>query len=414
MKRFLKLKHERITLLMLLLFVVTLPLKNNLNSISIIALSVYSAIHFFYLRQFNFQNLKRFVPLLLFFFLSGLSIVYSEDKDLALKMVIRLLPFLFFPLIFSVITVTSRHFKRILLVYVVWMICVCLYSHTIVLIKFFTANDVWSNFFNNNYSYSSLADDTIDLHSTYYAYYVIVAIIFLLYFFFHEKKLTRKIGLLLALTYFSFFVLHLSARTPIVAVFLIYNFYILYFFFKKKKLLKGLLYLLLFYIITGIAGYNIKATRYRFQHIFGFTYYNGIHHDDGLNKLKQWEAGLLANQNFIFGNGIGDANNEIFTSYRNLALDTYAEREYNAHNQFIQTFVSLGLFGLVVMLFIFLFYFMFFYVNSFFLGYVLIGITFLLFQTESYLERHNGIVMFVFLICFLTNCIEKSIKIKST
>jgi len=33
---------------------------------------------------------------------------------------------------------------------------------------------------------------------------------------------------------------------------------------------------------------------------------------------------------------------------------------------------------------------------------ILILLTFILYQTESYLERHNGIVMFAFLICLFT------------
>ena len=59
------------------------------------------------------------------------------------------------------------------------------------LYKLFENNDILFNLFNNHYSYMSLANDTIGLHTTYYAYYVLIAIVFLVYFLFQEKR-TRK------------------------------------------------------------------------------------------------------------------------------------------------------------------------------------------------------------------------------
>lgn len=399
----LKAKQEGISLILILLLLLTLPLKNSLNSISIILLFVYSLIVLFKNRSFNWLIFNKLSPLLLFFLFATISIFYSENSKRAIDTVVRFLPLLLFPFIFSILAIKKQSFLKILKFFTLWMVLLCLYSHSLILIKFFQNNDVIGNLFNNHYSYSSLSIDTIGLHSTYYAYYVLVAIVFLIYFILGEKR--RKFALLyfVGLGYLSFFILHLSARTPIVVLFLLLSFFLVHSFYKKKQVIKGILYLLLFFILAGVVGYNVKATRYRFQHIFGFTYYNGIRHDDGINKLKQWEAGIRANENLVFGNGIGDANNSIFTSYENLDLFTYAQRRYNAHNQFIQTYVGLGILGLSILFFLFYYYFKFYFAQSFFIGYVIIAISFVLFQTESFLERHNGIVMFAFLIAFFTN-----------
>tara|TARA_R100001369_G_C3325493_1_gene169668 strand:- start:2180 stop:3424 length:1245 start_codon:yes stop_codon:yes gene_type:complete len=403
MERFIHLKKDSITLLLLLLFVVTVPLKNNLNSISIILLGVYSLIVFLKAKQFQKALFTKLLPLIFFFLVSLLSVFYSEDKGYAIDLVVRLLPFLIFPFVFSILSVSKKQLVVVLKSFILWMILVCLYSHSMVLYKLFENNDILFNLFNNHYSYMSLANDTIGLHTTYYAYYVLIAIVFLVYFLFQEKRTLYRSLYFLLLIYLSFFIFHLSTRTPIAVLFLFFNFSILYYFSKKKKTGKGIALLLLLYIVTSITVYNVRITRYRFQQLFGFTYANGYHHDDGENKLLQWKASIYANKNILFGNGIGDADASIFSSYAEFNQKENLKKRYNAHNQFIQTYVSLGLIGVALLLFIFFYYFKYFYGQSFFIGYVILLMTFMLFQTESYLVRHNGIVMFAFLICIFTN-----------
>jgi len=401
-------KKDTRTFYLLLLLVITLPVKNNLNSISIILLSVFSFVTFLQTKKFDTKVFYKLAPLLLVFLWALISVSYSENFKNATKLISRLLPLLLFPFAFSIINIKRKHFNLLLKIFVGWMTVLCLYSHTMVLLKLYRNNDILFNVFNSYYSYTSLANDTIGLHSTYYAYYVIIAIVFLVYFLFKEKSIIVKIAYFLLLFYLSFFVLHLSARTPIFVLFLFYNFSILYYFFKRKEVLKGVFFLVALYILTSVTLYNVRVTRYRFQQLFGFTYANGYHHDDGTDKILQWKAAIIANNNVLFGNGIGDANDAIFQSYRDLNLKYFADKKYNAHNQFVQTYVGQGLIGLSIILLLFFFYFKLFYKNSFFLGYVLIGISFILFQTESYLERHNGVAMFTILICLFANQLKET------
>ena len=104
-------------------------------------------------------------------------------------------------------------------------------------------------------------------------------------------------------------------------MFLIYNIVIVYYFIKTKKIKQGAFLLLFLYISSGIVLYNVRVTRYRFQQVFGFTYYDGSTHQDGKYKLRQWQASLAANNNILVGNGIGDANESIYNSYPNFDLE---------------------------------------------------------------------------------------------
>lgn len=401
MKRFILSNQKQISFYLLVAFLITLPIKENFNSISMILLSAFAVLLVLFKQKPQKEFLKKSIPLFLFYLLLWISVAYSENTASAFKVVSRWLPFMLLPLIFSIIRPDKNHYRRLMQFFILWMCVLCLFSHTMILIKLYKNNDVLYNIFNSHYSYLSLSEGTIGLHSTYYAYFILIAIVFITVLLFKKPKRRNVLVYFSLMAYFTFFIFHLSARLPIAVLFLFYNIALLYYFLKNRQLVRGILFLILLYFVSGLVIYNVRITRYRFQHLTGFTYADGTHHEDGADKILQWKAGISANKNLIFGNGVGDANESIFKAYRNLNLDSYAEREYNAHNQFIQTYVGMGILGVLLLLFIFLYYFRFFYKSGVFPGYILLFLTFILFQTESYLERHNGVVMFVFLICFL-------------
>lgn len=416
MKRFILSNQKSISFYLLAAFLITLPVKENFNSMAMILLSTFAFLLILFKQKLEVKRLKKFIPLFIFYGILLISVVYSEDTKQALKMANRWLPFLLLPLIFSVITISKKQYLRLMKIFIVWMAMLCVYSHTVVLINLYHNNDVLYNIFNSHYSYLSLSEETIDLHSTYYAYLIIVAVVFLINFLFSERRWKIRLLYFVLIAYFTFFIFHLSARLPIAVLFVFYNMALIYYFFTQKKIWKGILFLVVLYFISSLVIYNVRITRYRFQQLLGFTYSDGTHHEDGRDKILQWEAGIAANKHLIFGNGVGDANQSIFDSYIERGLPKYAEREYNAHNQFIQTYIGMGLAGVVALLFIFFYYFRASYRNGNFTGYSLLFLTFILYQTESYLERHVGVVMFVFLICFLQlyTCTMKNHKIKTS
>lgn len=395
--------RENLVFALMVLFVLTLPFKESINSISIILLTFTSIYIYFTERKIDQNVLSKLLPFILFFVLAGISLLYSSDRNYAFIHLQRLLPFLVFPLVFSIIKMKKESYLKLAKIFSFWMILLALYSHTKALLKLLNNNDRLYNFFLRDYSYLNLSTETIGLSATHYSYFILTSTIFITYFFFFEKRKIYKVLYILILFYLTFFIFHLSIRNAIAALFVFFNFSIVYFFYLKKNILKSVIYLILLYVITGIIGYNVRVTRYRFQHLFGFTYSSGIRHDDGIDKLKQWKAAVEANQNVLFGNGIGDANTDIYRSYRESGLDKFADRKYNAHNQFIQTYVEMGIIGILLLLFIFYNYFNLFYKNAFFIGASFLIISFILFQSESYLQRHKGIVLFSFIIMFFTN-----------
>lgn len=116
-----------------------------------------------------------------------------------------------------------------------------------------------------------------------------------------------------------------------------------------------------------------------------------------------WRYGAdLIVKNSIFGLGVGDAKEEL-----NIALEScdamfwngehnvpIQNKNYNFHNQFMQTWAEVGIFGFLILMFIMIYPFLL--KNSHPLFLIFIGLTFIGCLTESMFERQAGVVLFAF------------------
>ena len=153
-------------------------------------------------------------------------------------------------------------------------------------------------------------------------------------------------------------------------------------------------------IVVFTLLFSVRSTRYRFTELFGMKYSSGLYIKSGPDKLAQWSAAIDANTNFLFGNGLGNVNEGIVESNKKHGLIKNANRRYNAHNQYIQTFVGLGIIGLALLIGMFIYSWdpksAFLKVHNYLLLYLSI-----VFLSESYFQRHQGIVFFAFVFCVI-------------
>ena len=113
-------------------------------------------------------------------------------------------------------------------------------------------------------------------------------------------------------------------------------------------------------------------------------------------KAKAYCSIDLIKNNFWTGVGIGDGPSELLKYYKKNGFMHGVERKFNSHNQFLTTFIYLGIFGFLLLVFIisFLFYKYIKNGNIYLLSFLII--TFCFFMTESVLEREKGIVFFAY------------------
>lgn len=356
---------------------------------------------------FNKEKTKKTIcdnyPLLILFFLIIFSLTYTINIDYGLKKVERLL---IIPVaILMASSLGKIRFKIIALVFIIISLIATLYSHSIVLIEFLANNETsYKHFFNLNYSYQALAN-TINLHSTYYSLYILTALVFITFFL--EKKTTSllvKITLTILFLYFSVFLVQLSSRMAIGALYLVIVFNIVKHIVNRKKIIQGLLILVLFHSIAFVVIMNIGVTKYRFQHLLGFTYYTGYTVNDGNHKINLWTAAINANDNIIIGNGIGDVQESLNKQYLKRGLKKELNAEYNSHNQYIQYYVGLGFVGLLFFLYILIYFSKKFIKNKNLIALQFLLIVYLMSLTECLWDRHNGIVFITFTLLLLSKC----------
>ncbi|GAA4273204.1 hypothetical protein GCM10022258_24980 [Aquimarina gracilis] len=118
------------------------------------------------------------------------------------------------------------------------------------------------------------------------------------------------------------------------------------------------------------------------------------------SRLLTWDASVkLIEEAPILGYGIGDTNDVLIEKYKELNYISNYQNKYNAHNQFLQTFLQTGIFGFGVLVNIFVL--LAIRMNRSRNEVAVYVILFISLFFESMLVRFNGIVFFSIIIPLL-------------
>jgi O-antigen ligase len=235
-------------------------------------------------------------------------------------------------------------------------------------------------------------------HAIYYSVYLSFAVLFIINELFREK--TKKIYslylIILSLFFLTMLVL-LSSRTVIFSSFVVIA--ILFFsnILKRRKLTKEIVFIGLLITFGILASSRLDFVKTRFSSL---TNSNLTSNPDGENangltvRVATWKCSVqLIKENWLLGLGTGNVQDQIneCNKNRNHWIGYF---DYNAHNQFLQTWLTTGIPGLffLSMLIIKLFALALRQRNKFLLSTSFI--IFMVFLTESFLERQEGIVFF--------------------
>jgi O-antigen ligase len=119
--------------------------------------------------------------------------------------------------------------------------------------------------------------------------------------------------------------------------------------------------------------------------------------DGSGRRIFVWKASMdLIKQNFWLGVGTGDSKDQLLETYKSNGMITEYKFQLNAHNQYLNTMVSLGVFGLLILLLCFLIPLYYAVKNKLIM---LLGFTLIVsfnFLFESMLEAQAGVIFYVF------------------
>lgn len=349
------------------------------------------------LRYHKLEFRKAFMYPMAFYILMILSLLWTDDtgatgRGLERQMALVLIPlaFLFMP------ALTEKTRNKVLYWFSVAMAVFALLFVGLALLRWI-GEGTSAPFF-----YHELVAP-LDLNAIYISVFVSFCLLFLL---FKQKKTPITIAVLGVL---AVFLLLLSSKSIIVATGLVGVFGI-FRTFRRSTILK-----LCALLLVGLAAllFTSNPVKDRFQREIAVSNVKEVLECERFNKVYDWTGTTLRlfqarifsemiqeDQVVLTGYGVNNSQKRIVEKQKqyNLWQGYYT---YNFHNQYIQAFAELGLFGLL-----FLFLLLGVILRQYILGkdilfLSLFFIMFVVFFTESYLWRQRGLYHFLVLYCLL-------------
>lgn len=373
-------KKDRINLIVLLAFLISLNFHREWST-PLLILFLISSI-FNVKRQLKLKDV--ITPLVLYFLTLSISLFYSNNIDFALKRLTQSLGLVLIPIGIIISRIEySKHKLLILKTFVFSASSALLLNLIIALIGYLDSGRTY-HFFYHHFSEFQ--------HPSYFSLSLNLSMLFSSYLYLNSKQGNLKSNLTYLLIPFILLggIILASSKTGIITslLALIIHIYIV----VKKANNRRLTYLIsiLSICLLTLLFTTKNPIQERFKGMIGS--FQGK--EDKFSKstsirMHVWNAGFdLISESPFLGYGIGDANKELVNKYEN---SIKLKRQYNAHNQYIQTTLETGLLGLIALLGI-LFYPLVKYRNIFTISISVIFLINLL--TESVLLKQIGINLF--------------------
>lgn len=412
-----------------LLVLVTIPLSFAINNV---ALGILIAVSLFTFKKKNFSLQTELIVPILLYFLMVFSCFWSVDIKSSLVALSKEIPLLLIPICFLIFKTFFIEQKQKLVAFFSYsMLLYALYYVVRALIRYFISKDTRVFFYHgeDNEDYGLVPKLLNAIHVS-----VFVAVAF---FHFFTKEIKTKADTFISILLFGFVML-LSSKNIVLVIFLLVLIYL--FFFSKTAHKMRLRNLLIFIAIAGLI-FSFGRIKQRFEIEFQANTNKSISTNviEGIPAVvhnvsvkEAWTNKMftpndyfngtafrvyqfrifteLIKENNIFFIGLGlDASYpkiEEKAKYYNLYLGKNGEDGYqnkNFHNQYVQNFADLGVFGfllIVLMLFINL---KNAYKSKDFVHFAFSILMISLFLTESFLWRQRGVVFFTMMYCLFNS-----------
>lgn len=195
-------------------------------------------------------------------------------------------------------------------------------------------------------------------HPAYMAMYLNFAIVICLGFIFHKElplSSGRQFLGYLLIVFFMLSVVLLSSKAGILGLIVVLFFTMIYLVFRQRRVLYGILSfgvaLTLLYTLILLFPFSRDRIDRAAQSIDSAETLDPSSRESTAERLLVWEAALeLSTEHFFTGVGTGDVVEELILIYKEKGISAAAEGRLNAHNQFLQTHLGLGLIGSLVLL----------------------------------------------------------------
>jgi O-antigen ligase len=272
------------------------------------------------------------------------------------------------------------------------------------LFKFYISGDT-DVFFYSQFS--------IIMHTSYFAMYLCCAFIFVL---FKDGIISNTPLKTVVLLFFMVLIVLIASKSGILSL----AFAITIKFFQDifiHKSYKRVLIMSILVLVSTIALYFIfpKSVKRLVEMKQTITSSNSSEMNTTSSRIVVWESALnIISQHFITGVGTGDVNDALKKEYENGGVDQLIEKKLNAHNQYLQTFIALGLLGILALLSLLIAIIYFTIKVKLWEGALLSFVIIINMLFESMLETQAGVVFIAFFLMLYFSIATQNIKTKNS
>lgn len=240
-------------------------------------------------------------------------------------------------------------------------------------------------------------------HASYFSMYLVFAVSNILYFFLVHRTVQgfwKKTIHVLMLLYLMVFIILLSSKAGLLILLAVILFYAALLVFRYKRWYSGIMFLAVALISLLIGLILLPHAAERISQAEKDISSKDTLQNSGkstADRIMIWKASVnILKQHYLFGVGTGDVKDELMAEYRKENAIQALEQKLNAHNQYIQTFLALGIGGLAILILMIFFPALKSFRNDDYIYFVFLIIIILSFAFESMLETQAGVIFYAF------------------
>ena len=347
-----------------------------------------------------------FFCLLYFFYLIGM--LWTHDMKSGADDLLIKLPLLIFPVLFSSFGLTEKSFKKISIALIsgcALALIICFFHS----LKLYSETGDQHKFFYTSFS--------VFLHPTYFTMYLNLALLMICKNTFSEENKIFQSKIISVLLFFIMMagVILLNARLAMVTVFITLIIFVVAEAINQKKLytlfprfiIQAALVVIVFFSLIQFNNRFVQiseAIQERKDTTAVLDTATQVYYNSTTIRIALFKNSLnVFKDNFFAGVGTGDVMPESVNQLERSGQHYLADHFTGAHNQYLQTAMSLGVFGLLLLILCIIFPLKDFFKSKNYLGICFVIIVLINALGDTIL-RASSLYFFTFFGCFLYTC----------
>lgn len=337
--------------------------------------------------------------LIAFFALHFVTLIYSDNPENGLSLIERRLSFVIFPVVFAATNRLYAQQEKILMSFALGNLLaalLCFSNAFFQIARSFSTRPDWE-FSTRVAYYFSYSHFSEFIHQAYFGVFLAFSVVVL--FRYRQNAVFGKkarMGLkFLGMVFLLFTIYVVSSKSGIGAGIVVLS-GLLYIVLKQNQ--QWWLKIVVSGLVLGLVF--LAFQNQRFSTSFGESRVEKIDKDTRNSsevRFLAWRAAVeVIGENFWLGTGLGDEVNELMKKYEHYGYTFPLEKRMNAHNQFLATFVEMGLPGILVLLALVFFPLYYGFRRKDYVLVLFLIISVLIMSFENAFSVQKGVVFFAF------------------